>query len=237
MIKTRKIFIFGNTDYARLAKVYFDKYSEYEVAGFVVDKNYLNEEIFCGLPVISTEECEHIYDKNQYGCFVGIGYTGLNRLRKDKMDEMKKMGYELVSYIDPSSKCFSPENIGENCFIMENAVVQYNTIIKDGVHLGPCVCVAHDGVVEDCAWVAIGSMVAGMCVIGRNSFIGANATVMDGTNIAPYTVVGAGAYINRKTTKYGVYLNERSKNILKDILKNTDDAEEAQRLFFDKSMK
>ena len=49
MMKTKKMVVFGADDFAQLVKFYFEKDSEYEVCGFVVDPEYLNtEKFFCG---------------------------------------------------------------------------------------------------------------------------------------------------------------------------------------------
>ncbi len=228
MVKSRKLFIFGTSDYAFMVNIYFKERSEWEVAGFVVDAEYKKEDTLCGLPVVTSEQCEKIYPPEEYDAFVAIGYKDMNRIRAQKMQWLKERGYHLASYIDLSSRFFENTQIGENCFIMENVVIQPGCQIGAGVYLGSGVCIGHDTKIQDCSFVAIGSMIAGYVTIGANSFIGANSTISNGIRVADYTLVGATAYITKDTTKYGVYLNAHSKN----LFKNAPDSEQAQRRFF-----
>lgn len=227
-MEKRKLFIFGNTDYASWAKDYFDERSDWSVAGFVVDKQYVNSEYFCGLPVIEAPRCVDIYPPEEYFGFVAIGYREMNRIRAEKMHWLKAQGYSLASYIDPSCQRMSTVQIGENCFIMENVVLQPRTQIGDGVCLGSGVCVGHDTAIKACSYIAIGAIIAGAVTIGNNCFVGANSTISNGLNIADYTLIGAGAYITKNTTEYGAYLAEHSKN----VLKRAENSEKAQKQLF-----
>lgn len=226
-MKNKKLFIFGNSDCASWVKDYFEERSEWEVAGFVADKQYVADGCFCGLKVTESDKCTELYPPEEYFAFVAIGYKQMNRLREEKMQWLKEKGYSLASYIDPSCQYLSTTEIGENCFIMENVAMQPRVRIKDGVFLGTGVCIGHDTTICEYSYVAMGSVVTSYTTVGRNSFIGANATLNNGLKIADYTLVGAGAYITKNTSEYGVYLTEHSRN----ILRNVEDSKEAQNQF------
>lgn len=227
-MKEKKLLIFGNSKCASWVKDYFQERSEYEVESFVVDEQYISDNTFCELPVTAAEICSVLYPPNEYFAFVAVGYKDMNRLREEKMRWMRQQGYSLVSYIDPSCSCMASVDIGENCFVMENAVLQPRVRISDGVFIGSGVCIGHDVQIGECSYAALGSVVSGDVIIGRNSFIGANATISNNITLADYTLVGAGAYITKNTAKYGVYLTEHSRN----ILRKTECSEEAQKQFF-----
>lgn len=223
----RKLFIFGNSDCASWVKEYFEERSDWEVVGFVVDKQYIDSDYFCGLPIIEADKCTDVYPPGKYSAFVAIGYKDMNRIRKEKMDWLREKGYLLASYIDPSCQFLSTVAIGENCFIMENAVMQPRVHIEDGVFIGSGVCVSHDTNIKESSYIAVGSVLASYVTVGNNCFVGANATINNGIVIADYTLIGAGAYVTKSTTKYGVYLAEHSKNVLKKI----DCSKDAQKQF------
>lgn len=213
----KKLFIFGISDFALSAMQYFLERTEWDIKGFVVDAEYKDKEVFCNCPVYDLDECEKVFPPDEYACFVAAGYRGMNQVRKEKIKYFKSRGYLLPSYIDPSCQRFSNVSIGDNCFIMENVVLQPGVVVEDGVYMGSGVCIGHDTVIKQCAFIAIGAMIAGFVTIGGNSFIGANATVNNGLTIAEYTLLGAGAYVTKGTTQYGVYLAEHSKNVLKKV--------------------
>lgn len=212
-----KVFIYGNGDFAKLVKEYFDWSGKYKVEGFIVDREYLKAPSFCGLPVYSLEECEDRFPRSQFGCFVAIGYKNMNRIRGEKILLMKEKGYELVSYIDSSSRIAPNVQIGDNCFIMENAVCQPGASIGDGVLVGTGTCVGHDVTVQKNCFISAGVIIGGFVKVGENSFVGINASIKDGLDIADFTLVGASAYIAKNTKTFGAYLVEHTRDILKKV--------------------
>ena len=55
MEKKRKIVLFGEREFAEIAYEYFTHDSEYEVAAFTIEREYITKTTFCGLPVIPFE--------------------------------------------------------------------------------------------------------------------------------------------------------------------------------------
>lgn len=231
MKKTKKMFVFGNTNFAALVKDYFVNFSEYEVTGFVVDKEYITEDTLENLPVISMDQCLLLYPPKEYEAFIAIGYININRIRAEKIKYLQEQGYRLASYIDISSRVFPEAEIGQNCFVMENAVVQRNVKIKDGVVVLPNVCIGHDSIVEECSFIGAGTVLNGNCEIGKNCFFAANTTVNNSIKIADYTVIGSGAHITKNTKQYGIYMVPGAQNILGNITDNGQ-LEKAQIKFF-----
>ena len=72
-------------------------------------------------------------------------------------------------YIGPNS------NIGKDCIINTNSIIEHETTIADGCHIGPS------------------ATICGRVTISKFSFIGAGVTIIDNINIAPNSVIGAGA--------------------------------------------
>ena len=236
MIKNKKLFIFGNKDYATMVKAYFQEYSEYEVVGFVVDSQYIESDTLDGLPVVSSDLCVEKYPVNEYYGFVAIGYTNVNRIREKKIQYLKKLGYRLATYIDPSCTIFPSAKIGENCFIMEQVVIQSKVIIKEGCTIVCKVCLGHDGFIDKYAFIGAGTIINGFCTVGSNCFIGANSTINNGIKLSDFTVVGAASHITKNTVKYGIYMGQSSKNIMKNLVDNKEDLEKAQILFFNNNI-
>ena len=118
------IVIFGNADIARLAHYYFTRDSEHQISAFTVDREYIQDDSFLGLPLVDFEQVGELYPPSEYKMFVAISYARMNRVRAEKFLQVKRLGYECVSYV--SSKCsFLTEfPIGENCFIQEDNSVQ-----------------------------------------------------------------------------------------------------------------
>lgn len=210
----KKLVIFGTGDIAQLAHYYFSTDSDHEVVAFVVDSQYLNARVFCGLPVVEFEDIVEKYPPSEYSLFIALSYTKLNSVRKDKYKAAKELGYELVTYISSRAIILNEGMIGDNCFILENNTVQPFAIIGNNVTLWSGNHIGHHSVIGDHSFIASHVVVSGGVVIGEQCFIGVNATLRDHIHIEDRCVVGAGATLLGDLESEGVYIaaaTERSK--------------------------
>ena len=97
-MKSKKVIIFGVSDFAKLIKHYFDIDSKYKIVAFCIDDKYQKDDTFCGLPVIKYSEINK-YSPNEYSFFIAIGYSKLNSIRAEVYTRLKKLGYSFVNYI------------------------------------------------------------------------------------------------------------------------------------------
>ena len=210
----KKLIIFGTGDIAQLAYYYFSNYSNYEVAGFTVDLEYLFSQDFCGLPVVAFEQLRDHYPPNDYYLFIALSYEKLNSLRKEKYFAAKNLGYRLASYISPHATILNGNMIGDNCFILEDNTVQPYVSIGNNVTLWSGNHVGHHSVIRDHTFVSSHVVISGGVEIGEQCFIGVNATLRDHIQIADRCVVGAGSILLADAEPEGVYIGpatERSK--------------------------
>lgn len=207
---SKKLIIIGSTSNAKLAKYYFDKDTDYEVVAFSVNKEYIEEESFCGLPVIPFENIEASHPPSDYDAFVAIGYTDMNDIRAEKYHECKSKGYTLPNYI--SSKCsfLTEESIGDNNMILEDNTIQplvkigNNNVLWSGNHIG------HDVQIKDNCYITSHVVISGFTIIENNCFLGVNATLRDAITIGEKSLIGAGSIIMKNTEPESVILPARS---------------------------
>jgi sugar O-acyltransferase (sialic acid O-acetyltransferase NeuD family) len=201
----KDVIIFGNRQIAELAHFYLSRSGGRKILGFTVDGEYLDEPQFCGLPVVAFEEL----DKSRFlpdscSMFVAVSYTKLNKIREQKYLAAKDLGYSFVSYVHEQA-CVDGATIGENCFILENVVVQpfvkvgNNVTIWSGTHVG------HHTEVGDHCFIASQVVISGAVKIGKNCFLGVNATLRDHITIGDNCIIGAGALIMKDAPEEGLY--------------------------------
>ena len=87
-----KIVVFGAGDIAALAHFYLSRDSPHEVIAFTVDRAYIKEETFGGLPVIPFDEITARYPAGDFGMFVALSYSQVNEVRAQKYAEAKALG-------------------------------------------------------------------------------------------------------------------------------------------------
>jgi sugar O-acyltransferase (sialic acid O-acetyltransferase NeuD family) len=210
----KKLVIFGSGDIAQLAHFYFSTDSEYEVAAFTVDANYIVESTFCGLPVVPFEDVIKPFPPESHDFFVALSYSKINAVRKDKYLAAKALGYSLTSYISSRATVLNNGRIGENCFILEDNTIQPFVTIGNNVTLWSGNHIGHHSVVKDHCFVASHVVISGGVEIGEQCFVGVNATLRDHIHVGERSVIGAAALLLEDAKPEGVYMGsatERSK--------------------------
>jgi sugar O-acyltransferase (sialic acid O-acetyltransferase NeuD family) len=129
----------------------------------------------------------------------------VNKARAGVYERCKDRGYELISYVNSRATRWGALEIGDNCFVLEENVIQPNVRIGDDVILWSGNHVGHDSEIGDHCFIASHAVISGNVRIGPYCFVGVNATVRDGVTVAPECVIGAGAVIMRDTERGGVY--------------------------------
>jgi sugar O-acyltransferase (sialic acid O-acetyltransferase NeuD family) len=208
-----KIVIVGDGETAELAYEYFTHDSPHEVVAFCVERKYLQKTTLFNLPVVAFEEVERLYPPTAHKAFVAISYTQLNRVRTRLYYETKRKGYECVSYVSTRAFVWQNVEIGDNCFILENNVLQYavrvgnNVVLWSGNHVG------HQSMIKDHNFISSHVVISGYCEIGESCFLGVNSSIADNVKIAKDCLIGMGTVINRDTEERKVYVGTPGKPI------------------------
>ncbi len=201
-----KVVVFGREKLAELTHFYFTNDSPYEVVAFTVNESFIKEKEFMGLPIVPFEEIEKHYPPDKFKMFIAIGYRRLNTIRAEKYNEAKNKGYDLISYVSSKATHWGDTEIGDNCFILENQVIQPSVRIGNDVILWSGNHFGHNVVIGDHCWIASHVVVCGGVSIGPYSFIGVNATIRDDVTIGRECIIGAGALILNDAAEKAVYI-------------------------------
>lgn len=201
----RGLVLFGAGDIAEIAHFYFANDSDFEVKAFTVDRDYVREPTFHGLPVVPFDELPSAFGPDDCDLFVAISYAGLNAVRAAKCDAAKQLGYRLPAYVSSRATVWPGFVPGENCFILEDNTVQPFVRIGRDVTLWSGNHIGHHSTIGDHCFVSSHVVVSGGVTIGDYSFIGVNATIRDHVHIGKNNVIGAGALILRDTADFEVY--------------------------------
>jgi len=200
-----KVIIFGTGPFAEIVYFYLTHDSPHEVIGFTANKVFIKENMFFGLPVIPFEDIENFFSPDEVSMFVSVGYKNMNKDRAKICDYVKQKGYALISYVNSKATTWDDLSIGENCFILENNVIQpfvkigNNVIIWSGNHIG------HHSIIDDHCFISSHVVISGFVKIGSHCFFGVNSTIRDSINIESECIIGAGSLILENTKFQGVY--------------------------------
>ncbi|MEZ0609184.1 acetyltransferase [Fibrella sp. WM1] len=205
-----KIIIFGVLDTAELAHFYLTHDSDHEVVAFTVNREYLKDESFKGLPVVAFEDVETLFPPSDYQFFAPMTGRNMNRNREKVYNEAKAKGYKFISYISSKATTFGNE-IGENCFILEDNTIQPFTTIGNNVVLWSGNHIGHHGRIDDHVFFTSHVVMSGHCHIHSYCFFGVNSTIRDYLTVAEGTLLAMSAALYKDSEAWGVYIGNPPK--------------------------
>ncbi len=207
-----KVVIFGVRDFASLAHYYLRTDSEHDVVAFTTHRAFLPEvPTFEGLPVVPMDELSSRYPTDQFCAFAPMSHSKMNRVREAVYQELKSIGYTLISYVSSRATCLNEGAIGDNCFILENNTIQpfvsigNNVVLWSGNHIG------HHSCIKDHCFFTSHVVLSGHCVVEPYCFLGVNATIRDQLTLAEGSLIGMSAIITKETEAWSVYKADGSR--------------------------
>ncbi len=204
----KKLIIFGNAETAEIAYFYFKEYSNYEIAFFSIDQEFIKENKFCNKPIVPFQDIETKYTPEEYDFHVALSYQKLNKLREKKFFEVKNKNYKLASYVSENSHInLKKIYLGENCFILENQTIQNNVRIGNNVMIWSSNHIGHNSEIGDHTYISSHVVISGHCKIGSRCFFGVNSSVADFCSIEDDCFIGMSSSINKNLKKSSTAIN------------------------------
>ncbi|MCF0064942.1 acetyltransferase [Dyadobacter chenwenxiniae] len=208
-----KVIVFGVLDTAELAHYYLTHDSEHEIVAFTINRQYIQDESFKGLPVVAFEDVASLFPPAEYAFFAPMTGRNMNRNREGIFNEAKSKGYKFISYVSSHATIFDRSVIGDNCFILEDNTIQPFTTVGNNVVMWSGNHIGHHGQIKDHAFFTSHVVLSGHCVVESYSFFGVNSTIRDYTTIAQGTLVGMASAITRETEEWGIYIGNPAKKV------------------------
>ena len=201
-----KIVIFGAGKVADQAYFYLTNDSPHEIVAFTVDRQYLHEQQKFGLPVVPFEEVAEAFPPGDFQMFVAIGYQDLNRLRAQKYEEAKSKGYGLISYVSSRAANFGGVELGDNCFVLEFAVLQPCSRVGNDVFIWSGNHIGHHAIIGDHCYIAGNVVISGATKIEPYCFIGVTASLGHEISVGEGSFIGAGSLVTKNVEPNSVYI-------------------------------
>lgn len=203
-----KIVIFGAGKIADVAYFYITNDSPHDIAAFTVDENFMTSNELFGLPVIPFGGIEDKYPPGEFKMFVAVGYQNLNKLRAAKYSQAKDKGYELISYVSSRASNMGDVEIGDNCFILENTVIQPCSQVGSNVSIWSGNNIGHHAVVGDHCYISGHVIISGSTNIEPYCYIGVNATIGHEITIGKESFIGANCFITKNAQDKSVFITQ-----------------------------
>lgn len=206
--EAKKILVFGVGRGADTARRYFQSDTPHEIAAYVVDRQYLRADTFGGRPVVALDEAVARFSPKEVFAFAPLGAARMNALRKEKYELLKSLGYRFVSYIHSSNSVAGRCDIGENCFILENQSLNFETVIGNNVVMWSSCQLGDRSRIGDHAYLGAHVVINGDVEIGESAYLGSNCTISHGIRVGHRSFIGANALISQHTKDDSVHVVE-----------------------------
>jgi sugar O-acyltransferase (sialic acid O-acetyltransferase NeuD family) len=196
----KRLFIYGVGKLAEYAAYVFQNDSEYDVEGYCIEREYIqkNKQQIPDTKIF--EEIEGLLLQEDYYLFIAVGN---NLVRERIYTAAKEKGINLATYLSSRASTWPNIKTGDNCFIGEGSVIQpFVTIgancILFGARLG------HHSKIGDHVLLS-GPTIGGNVTVGKYTFIGLNAVVLQNLEIGAKNIIGMGVSIKNSTGEGEVY--------------------------------
>ncbi|WP_217596216.1 acetyltransferase [Cohnella sp. GbtcB17] len=201
----RNLVVFGIGEFAELVSYYFSTDSKYKQVAFTIEKEYIRSSEFLGFPLIDFEKLHLLYPPEENDIFIAVGYSRTNSLRAKFYEMAYKKGYQFASFISESALVSNNSIIGNNCMVLEGAIVQPFVEIGNGVVIWSGAHIGHHSKVQNFCFIAPNAAISGKVNLSERCFVGINATIRDGINIGCSSIIGAGTVILNDVEDGSVY--------------------------------
>lgn len=205
----QRLIVFGTGLLAEQMHFYFSTQAGRVVDAFVLDADYLRDDHFLGLPVVTPEHALQRFPPTTHDMFVAIGHTA-TRTRQQRFEAARAAGYAMPSFVHASAHVAANVHVGANCLVQELAMLAPFVQLGEDVLICPQVSINHHSRVGAHCFFAPAAVVCGDAAIGQRCFVGANATVRDRVCIGDDCVIGAGAVVMADCAPGGTYRAART---------------------------
>lgn len=202
-----EIILLGMGGHAHSVVDSIERGGHYHIAGFL-DPGASESGSYKEYKVLGNDDAlTDYYKQGIRHAFITVGYMGTGKVREYLYEKVKQAGYRLPNIIDPSAVVANDVRLGEGIFVGKNAVLNAGSEIGNMCIINTGAIIEHDCIIEGFSHISVGCVLCGMVKVGRNSFVGANATVIQGRAIGNGCFVGAGAVV-RKDMEDGIMIKD-----------------------------
>jgi sugar O-acyltransferase (sialic acid O-acetyltransferase NeuD family) len=162
---------------------------QYRIVGYVDDNLHALDGFPSDYRVLGTID-QYPFNPDEFA-LIGVADPSM---KKNIVDRLKGK-VKFLSFI------FNDNIIGKNIHVGEGSIVAPNCVISTNVTIGKYVTVnlgtqiCHDAIIEDFTSIMSNVVISGKVKIGKSSYIGSNATILQSIEIKDGIIISAGSTI------------------------------------------
>ena len=176
---------------------------EWNLLGFVDDYKEIGEDIN-GYKVLGGNDYIDNYDQEVYVVCAIANY----KIKKNIIQSIKNDNVKFANIIHPSVKLNKTVDIGYGCIIYQNSIITANISIGNHVIVSPKCGIGHDSIIKDYCSLLWNVNISGNVALEEGVTMGSGSTIIQGRKVGRESFIGAGAVviedINEESVAVGV---------------------------------
>lgn len=151
---------------------------KYNIVGFL-DTEKMQGKQYKDYRVLDTDDAlQKYFDNGIKNAFITIGFMGHGMVRNQLYQRLKDIGYNIPNIIDKTAVISENVEFEDGIFVGKKAVINANVKIGKMCIINTGAIVEHDCKIKSFSHIAVGSVVCGGVILGTQTLIGANATII-----------------------------------------------------------
>lgn len=208
----RDLYIIGAGGFGREVSWLIERINEvkptWNLKGFIDDDESLWGTVEGTYKVLGG--CEYL---KELGTVYAVCAVGAARVRKKIIEKFADSQIKFATVIDPSVYISKRVEIGVGTIICAGTIITVDIKIGNHVIINLDCTIAHDDTIEDFVTIYPSANISGNVFLGESSELGTGMKIIQGKNIAPNTIIGAGAVVVKDIEESGTYVGSPAKRI------------------------
>lgn len=189
-VEKEKILLIGGGGHCHSVIDVIEQQAVYQIAGIVDVEQNIGKSVL-GYTVIGADKDLPELAKKIPNAIVTIGHIRSNDLRLKVWSLIKNTGFKTPSVISPLAYVSKHASIGEGTIVMHHAVVNANARVGENCIINTKALIEHDVEIQNHCHISTASVVNGAAKVMANTFVGSNATVIQGKVVSGFVKAGA----------------------------------------------
>ena len=190
----KSLILIGCGGHAKSIIEIIESSNNWKILGLIGCNEELNKKLL-GYDVIGTDEDLKYLRESVSFCFISIGQIKNSQKRYAISEKLKNLDFKFPNLLASSSIVSNHAKLQYGISVGHGAIINAGANIGENCIINSNALIEHDVKVGEFSHISTGALVNGNVKIGKNSFIGSGSIIREGLEIPENSIIGAGQTI------------------------------------------
>ena len=209
----RDLVIVGNGGHAKVVIDILEEVGDYNILG-IITKNKGDKIGIGGYKILGDDNLlNELFNQGVKFAVIGVGGYSDNIRRRRIYENLKNIGFHLISAIHPTASISSTVLMGEGNVVFSGVVINPYVRLGNNIVVATGSTIDHDTEIKDHSFISAGVTVGAETKIEEEVLLALGSKVISGVNICKGAMIGAGCVITGNICESGTYVGVPGKRI------------------------